>query len=330
MARRRRRDVDEAAPLVSSRASRPLQDRRVVLTGASSGIGLEAVRLFAAAGADVALLARSERGLARAVALVEGEGRSARAFVVDIADRSATEAAIEEAAAWLGGIDVFVSNAAAAGWGPFDHMSPEDFDRTMRVTFGGAVDAIRAALPHLEASGGTLVANLSVVGKVPVPLMTPYVAAKHALRGFLGGLRLELRHRRSNVRICMVHPAAIDTPFYDHITSAIDVLPKPLRSRYRPEVVARTLVECAIRPRTDVNVGGAATALTVLVTFARPLADVALSIYGVRGATSSRPAPRPGALWEPSGEGRIHGSHGGRRSLWTAMRLRNRSLLRGR
>jgi len=307
-----------------------LQGRKIVLTGASSGIGVEAARLFAADGADVVVLARSPAGLAHTVALVEREGRRARAIPVDLGDRAAVEAAVAEAAAWLGGIDVFVSNAANAGWGPFDQISPEDFDRTIDVTFTGAVDAVRAALPHLEASGGTLIANLSVLAKVPVPLMAPYVAAKHALRGFLGALRLELSHRGSPVRVCMVHPAAIDTPYYEHATSAADVQPKPLRSTYRPEVVARTLVECAVRPRTDVNVGSAATALQLLFTVARPAADAVLSRYGVWGATSSTPATRPGVLWEPSGDGRVHGTHGGRRSLWTAVRMRSPRVWRGR
>ena len=312
----------------STEPTRRLEGRRVVITGASSGIGLEAARLFACEGADVALLARSPEGLEKAAALVEREGRRGYPLVVDVADRGGAQAAVAQAAQCLGGIDVFVSNAGTAGWGPFTEMTPEDFDRTVEVTFTGAVDAIRAALPHLEASGGTVVATVSVAGKVPVPLLTPYTAAKHALRGFLGALRNELRHQGSNVRISMVHPAPIDTPFYDNATSAIGVEPKPLRSTYRPEVVARALVECAIRPRAEVTVGGSAAALALLTTLSRPLSDLMLSTFGVWGAKSSKAAKRPGSLWAPSGEGRVHGSHGGRRSLWTALRLRTARLLR--
>lgn len=221
-----------------------------------------------------------------------------------------------------------MSNAGTAGWGPFTEMTAEDFNRTVEITFTGAVDAIRSALPHLEASGGTLVATISVAGKVPVPLLSPYVSAKHALRGFLGALRIELRREGSKVRISMVHPAPIDTPFYDQATSAIGVQPKPLRSTYRPEVVAHALVECAIRPRAEVTVGGSAAALALVTTLSRPLSDLILSTYGIWGAKSHKTAKRPGSLWVPSGRGRIHGSHGGRRSLWTALRLRTPRLLR--
>lgn len=300
----------------------------MVITGASSGIGLEAARLFACEGADVALLARSSQGLAQAQALVEQEGRRGHPIVVDVGDAAAVEAAVAEAADRLGGIDVFVSNAGTAGWGPFKQMSRADFNRTFEITFTGAVDAIRASLPYLHASDGTLIATVSVAGKVPVPLLSPYVAAKHALRGFLGALRIELRHQKSRVQVSMVHPAPIDTPFYNEATSAIDVQPRPLRSTYRTEVVARALVECAVRPRAEVTVGGSAAGLALLTTISRPLSDLVLSTYGIWGAKSDEEARRPGSLWSPSGKGRIHGTHGGRRSLWTALRLRNRRLLR--
>lgn len=300
-----------------------------MITGASSGIGLEAVGPFAREGADVALLARSPEGLEESAALVAREGRRGYPLVVDVADRGGVQSAVTRAAECLGGIDVFVSNAGTAGWDPFTEMTSDDFDRTMQVTSTGAVDAVRAALPHLEASGGTIVATVSVAGKVPVPLLSPYVSAKHALRGFLGALRNELRHQGSDVRISMVHPAPIDTPFYDIATTSIDVRPRPLRSTYRPEVVARALAECAVRPRAEVTVGGSAAALALLTTLSGPLSDPMLSTYGVWGAKSDKPAKRPGSLWAPSGEGRIiQGSHGGRRSLWTALRLRTPRLLR--
>ncbi len=302
--------------------------RGVVITGASSGIGLEAARLFACEGADVVLLARSPAGLTRAQELVEQQGQRAYPFVVDVADAAGVQAAIDEAAKSIGGIDVLVSNAGTAGWGPFEEMSRSDFNRTVEIAFTGAVDVIRAALPHLKASQGTVVATVSVAGKVPVPLLSPYVAAKHALRGFLGALRNELRHEGSGVRVSMIHPAPIDTPFYEEATSAIDVAPKPLRSTYRTEVVARALVECAVRPRAEVSVGGSAAALTLMTMLSRPLSDLMLSTYGVWGAKSDRPARRPGSLWAPSGKGGIHGTHGGRRSLWTALRLGTPRLLR--
>ena len=302
----------------------------MIITGASGGIGLEAAERFAAEGADLALIARSRPGLEEAARKVERRGRRARPYVADVADRPALEEAIAEAAEWLGGIDILVANAGMAGYGPFAEMTPEDFDRTVAVTFTGAVDAVRAALPHLERSGGTVVATVSVAGRVPVPMLSPYVAAKHALRGCLGSLRIELRQRRSPVSVCMVHPGPIDTPYYPHATTATATRPKPLRSTYNAGSVAQALVECAVRPRAEVTVGSGAAALAALTAVARPLADLVLSTYGVRGMRTRLAAPRPGGLWQASGRGRVQGGHGSRPSLWTALRLRTTRGLRTR
>ena len=200
-----------------------------MVTGASSGIGLETSRRLAREGARLALLARNEEGLAAAARVVAAEGSTAEVIPVDVTDRPAVEAAMRSAAERLGGIDVLVSSVAGLAYGGFDELSPEDFDRSLDVTFRGAVYPIRAALPELERSAGTLVAVVSMASKVPIPLHTPYVAAKHALRGFLGSLRVELRNKRSPVQVCMVHPAFIGTPFFDHATSAGPTRPIPSR-----------------------------------------------------------------------------------------------------
>ena len=80
----------------------------------------------------------------------------------------------------------------------------------------------------------------------------------------------------------MIHPAFIDTPFFEHSTSVPGTVPRPLRPVYRPEVVAEAVLEVARRPRPEVAVGGSAAAFTVLGTVARPLLELILSTYGVR------------------------------------------------
>jgi NAD(P)-dependent dehydrogenase (short-subunit alcohol dehydrogenase family) len=247
--------------------------------------------------------------------------RCASRATADITDRAAIEAAIAKAAQRLGGIDVLVPCAAGLAYGAFADLRPEDFDRSHDVTFRGAVNTIRAGLPELERSGGTLVAVVSMASKIGVPVHSPYVSAKFALRGFLSSLRVELRHQRSPVDVCIVHPAFIGTPFFDHATSAVGTKPKPLRPVYRAEDVAEAVAACARHPRAEIHVGGSAAAASLLAMVSRPLTELALATYGVVGQRRPDTAPHRGMLWEPSGTGATTGSVPGRRSLWTAARL---------
>jgi NAD(P)-dependent dehydrogenase (short-subunit alcohol dehydrogenase family) len=298
-----------------------IDGRRVVVTGASSGIGLAVSLRLAREGARLVLMARRPEGLAAAAEAVAREGGSAEVIGVDLTDGPAAEAAIAAAAERLGGIDVLVSSVAGLAYGAFEELGADDFRRSHDITFHGVVNPVRAALPELERSGGTIVAVVSMASKVPIPLHSPYVAAKHATRGFLGALRNELRHRGSAVQVCMVHPAFIGTPFFDHATSAEPTRPHPLPPVYRPEDVVEAVVACMKHPRAEVDVGGGAVLFDAVTRFARPLSDLVLSTYGVVGQRRPEPAADPGMLWEPSGEGRTTGTVPGRRSLWTAARL---------
>jgi NAD(P)-dependent dehydrogenase (short-subunit alcohol dehydrogenase family) len=294
----------------------------VVITGASSGIGLEAVRQFAREGADLGLIARGREALEDAARMACAEGATALVLPADVAKRRSLTAAIDRAARELGGIDVLVVGAAGAAYGPFAEVPPEDFDRTMAVTFTGAVDTIRAGLPHLRRSGGTIVAVGSIVARVPAPLFSPYVAAKGALRAFLGSLRSELAREGSEVKVCIVHPGPVDTPFWESVTSATGMLPPVPPGSYRPEPVARAIVECAIRPRAEVTVGGGARMMELAYGLARPVTERALAVAVELVGGLETPAKGPGALWEPHDDARTRGNSRGRPSLLTPLILR--------
>src|SRR5919199_476869 len=169
------------------------EDRVVLITGASSGVGAAAAEAFAREGAHLALLARGREGLERVARRVRRQGRRALVLPADVTDRAALERAVGRVERELGGIDVLVTGAAAMVFGRFEQVPPEAFDRTIAVTFTGTVDTIRAALPALERRQGTIVVLGSIMARLPWPSFSSYSAAKHALRGFVGALRVELR-----------------------------------------------------------------------------------------------------------------------------------------
>lgn len=302
---------------------RRLAGKAALVTGASSGIGAATAELLAREGADVALLARGS-GVATVAARVTDAGVRAVELRVDVTDRVALEAAVEEAVSKLGKLDIVVVGAAAAAFGRFDEIPPRDFDRCVDVTFRGAADTIRAALPHLERSGGRLVVIGSAVDVLPLSLLAPYVAAKNALAGLVDLLRAELRASGSTVTISSVRPGPVDSPFWDHVTHPEDLTPPqpPPLIGYSAESVARAVVACAIEPRPVVTVGGVTVALHLASRVAGPLVERALAL-GARFARSHASRdPAPNTLWEPSGNGSVSGGISGRPSLLTAIRLR--------
>ncbi len=302
-----------------------LRGKRVLITGASSGIGSAAADAFAAQGCSLALLARSETGLAVVAARARAAGVSAHVLTADLADRAATEAAVGRAVAALGGLDVLVLNAASMAFGRFWEVDAEAFDATVAGTFTGAVNATRAALgPLADGGGGSIVATGSVMARVPLPTFASYAAAKHALRGFLNSLRIELRSARIPVKVSMVHPGAVDTPLWEHLTSGVGLLPRRPPDRYRPEEIARALVSVAASGKEEFTVGGEARLMEIAYGLLRPVADRVLALVARFYAGGRHPAPDPGSVFAGAGDGRPSaGGRLARASLWARLRLRD-------
>jgi short-subunit dehydrogenase len=276
---------------------------RVLITGASSGIGAETARRLARRGDDVVLVARGREGLDKVAKAIRDQGGFAVVETADVTDRDEITRAVDRAAEQLGGLDAVVVNAGAAAYGLFKDTSPEDVERTLAVTFTGAVNTVRAALPHLERTNGTLVATGSVAGKYPQPLLATYSAAKHALRGFIESLRLELRATGSKARVGLVHPGPVDTPFWTNVTPATVMPPEfPPQATYSPEQIAKALIRAIDQPSPEHVVGIAMKAIALVP---RPLRDLAMTRI-VRTALNHPGDDEPGrAIHEPAGKGQI-------------------------
>jgi len=284
---------------------KPVEEQVIVITGASSGIGLTTAKLAAKRGASVVLSSRNKRDLARAVEEIRQEGGTAKYVVADVADPDDVERLADEAVSAFGHIDTWVNNAAVAIYGRLDEIHLEDKRRLFDVNFWGVVHGCRAALPRLRERGGAIINIGSVVSDRALPLQGAYVAAKHAIKGYTDTLRMELEEEGVPVSVTLVKPASIDTPFFEHARNYMDAPPKPAPPVYAPDVVAKVILEAAERPVRDVFAGGAGKMLSALGSYAPRATDV---LFEKSGFESQKYRDRPAStrrrdnLYEPLDE----------------------------
>ena len=215
----------------------------VVVTGGSAGVGRAIVRAFAERGANVAILARGEDGLAAAQREVEDEGGLALALSVDVSDARAVLEAADRIERELGPIDIWVNDAMTSVFAPFWEIDPEEFERVTNVTYHGFVNGTRAALEHMRPRNhGTIVQVGSAVAYRSIPLQSAYSGAKFAARGFTDSVRTELMHEKSDVRITMVHLPAHNTPQFRWVRSRLPREAQPVPPIYQPEIAAEAVV----------------------------------------------------------------------------------------
>jgi short-subunit dehydrogenase len=168
-----------------------MKDKVVIITGASSGIGLATAREFASLGANVVLAARRSEVLNETVADFKKNGYEAVAFTTDVTQEDECKTLIDKTIEKYGRIDILINNAGISMRAIFGEVEISVLKRVFDVNFWGAVQCTKYALPYLIASRGTVVGVSSVAGFVGLPARTGYSASKYALHGFLETLRIE-------------------------------------------------------------------------------------------------------------------------------------------
>jgi NAD(P)-dependent dehydrogenase (short-subunit alcohol dehydrogenase family) len=267
---------------------KPIREQVIVITGASSGIGLVTARHAAARGACVVLAARNAADLERAVTDIRQRGGRAEYVVADVADERQVEAIAEAAVRAFGRVDTWVNNAAVSMYGRIAQISTEDMRRQMDVNYWGQVYGSRAALPHLRRHGGALINVGSALSDRAIPLQGGYCAAKHALKAFTDALRMELEEEGAPISVTLVKPASIDTPFFEKARTYLGVEPQPVPPVYAPEVVADVILEAAERPVRELIAGGAGAKLSA-ARFAPALADKYMERWTFDSQSTGKP-----------------------------------------
>ena len=289
---------------------KPLDQQVIVITGASSGIGLCTAETAAKKGAKVVLAARSSQTLDDVVQRIASAGGEAIAIVCDVADRQQVEGLATAAVRRFGRIDTWVNNAGLAIYGRLDEVSEEDSRRLFDINFWGVVNGSLAALPYLKRYGGALINVGSEVSEAVVPILGMYSASKHAVKGFTDALRLEVeRVDEAPVSVTLIQPTAVDTPFDEHARNYMDkeaTLPTPMID---PQQVADAILSAAVKPQRDVKVGMMAKVNTFVAKNLPGIGD-RMAAKQVKNFQRDEPVQEPeGTLYVPGEDGRTHGDH---------------------
>ena len=286
--------------------------KRIVITGASSGIGAATAVAFAERGARLMLAARGQDGLEAIADRCRAAGGEAVVRVVDVTDAGAVARLATEAREQLGGIDVWFSNVGVGVVGRYEDVPIAEHAQVIATNLVGHMNDAHAVLPiFLAQDHGIFINMISVGGFVATPYAAAYSASKFGLRGFSEALRGELS-KRPHIHVCDVYPTFVDTPGIDHAANytgaALSLPPGSLA----PATVAKAVVRLADHPRNTTAIGAPALALKVSQFLVPNLA--AAMMNGFMDSWSGKAAPGEdgsGTLFDPPAA--PSGIEGGRR-----------------
>jgi short-subunit dehydrogenase len=245
----------------------------MVMTGATSGIGLTTARLAAKRGVRLVLVARNRDALQQLTDELTEQGATAIYVVADVGDEADVRKVAQTAISRFGGFDTWVNNAGVSIFGRNDEVARNDQRRLFETNFWGVVHGSLVAIEHFKWRGGALINIGSEVSDRALPLQGMYSASKHAVKGFTDSLRMELEEEGAPVSVTLIKPAAVDTMFVPHAKNYMDVEPKLPAPIYAPDVVADAILFAAEHPKRDIFIGAAAKFMSSSAHYAPRLLD---------------------------------------------------------
>jgi short-subunit dehydrogenase len=254
---------------------KPLSRQVIVITGASSGIGLATARAAAKAGAAVVLTSRNEAALRTICDEINAGGGRVHPVVGDVGDPQDVAKIARAAIARFGGFDTWVNDAGVGVYGSLDRLSPDDHEQLFRTNYFGVVNGSLEAAKHLKTRpGGGAIINLgSVLSDVAAPMLGAYSASKHAVKGFTDALRMELIGEKAPISVTLIKPSGVNSPLADHAKNQMETAMRVPPPVYTPEVVAEAILHAAQHPVRHITVGSGGRTLALTAAAAPSFAD---------------------------------------------------------
>ncbi|KFN01011.1 SDR family oxidoreductase [Bacillus clarus] len=230
-----------------------LQEKVIVITGASSGIGEQVAMQVAKQGAIPVLMARTEEKLrALAETIKTTYNTPCYYYVLDVREETKVEAVFFKVLQDMGRIDILVNNAGFGIFKTFEEASMAEVKDMFQVNVFGLVACTKVVLPHMvERNEGQIINIASLAGKIATPKSSAYAATKHAVLGFTNSLRMELSS--TNVYVTAINPGPIDTNFFEIADQSGTYVKSMGRYMLKPTYVAEQIVKAMQTKKREVN-----------------------------------------------------------------------------
>lgn len=287
---------------------KPLNEQVVVITGASSGIGLATARRAAKRGAKLVLASRNEEVLKQVCDEIVEQGGQAIYVVADVGRKEQVDAIAARAIEHFGGFDTWVNNAGVVIFSRLDDLPEDEHRRLFDTNYWGVVHGSEAAVQHLRnrPDGGTIINVASINAEMPVPILGAYSASKAAVKAYSEALRMELIHEDLPIKVTVLKPYGIATPISDHGRSHMGHRGKVMPPLYDVEIVATAILAAAQRPVRNLTVGETGKMSELGWAVAPSLFDRVIAWALPRAQSSDKPPLQKDNLFEAGDDGQVY------------------------
>jgi short-subunit dehydrogenase len=269
---------------------KPVEEQVIVLTGATSGIGLVTARMATERGAKLVLTARNREALDKLREEINVNSGDAITVAADVGSEDDVVRIAAEAINAFGNFDTWINNAGVSIYGKLEEVPIEDSRQLFETNFWGVVNGSIVAARNLKLFGGAIINVGSTLSDRAIPLQGMYCASKHAVKGFTDALRMELEADKAPISVTLIKPSAIDTPYKEHAKNYLEVQPENPPPVYAPEAVAEAILHCAENPTRDVFVGAGGKAISTMGKYAPRVTDWYMESMMIDSQKTDRPA----------------------------------------